>query len=347
MKKILFTIEGLWEGGTEHSLYNLIESLLPKYEIGVISVVDGPMLSKFSKLPISIKILCPDGSFRGKHRLISWIIRYFPARFVYRLFVPRGYDYEVAYHSGQPVMLIRGSDSGAETSAYFHMGFPADATPCNIDNYLNNGDLAVKVYRSFDKLVCVSQKQKETLNRLFRKNGTDMSEKIEVRHNVLNVQRILALSKEFCGVNKNGLVLLACGRLSPEKGFDRLILLAAELKEKISEFEIWLVGEGEQKKELEESAKLHNVLDRIRFLDHQQNPYKFMDKADYVICPSRYESYGLVVAEALAIGKVVIASRCEGTEELLENHPDSWLIDNDDKHFAKEAAEIIFRGQKK
>lgn len=344
MKKELYVIEGFYAGGIEVSLYNLLrEYNFETHDVTVLSVVDGPLFEKFKELPIHVKcILEHNKEFRGQHWLVNLAIKYMPSKMLHRIIVGNTkYDTEVAYHNGQPAAIVSGAPKNCRKIAWFHMGFPSDATPRNIDNYLHNGTKSIIRYGKFDQLICVSHKQKESLIRLFQDAGGDFEKYITVRHNVVNKNRIRELSAEAIGLRYDGIVIVACGRLSKEKGFDRLVLLAQKLSEYSDDFEIWLIGSGNEKENIQQMARSGGVLDKIRFLGFQENPYKYISKADYVVCPSRYESYGLAVAEALVLGKNVIAARCEGTEELLIDVKGSYLIQNDDEIFAETAAQII------
>ena len=348
MRDELYVIEGFFNGGIEISLYNLLK----QYDYGVnrvtvLSMVGGPLLQKFKELPITIICLCEEEkAFRGKHRLVNLSIKYLPPRFLHFLYL-RGmnFDTEIAYHNGQPAVIVSGAPSKTKKVAWFHMGFPLEATVNNIDNYLSSGEKAINCYECFDELVCVSHGQRKTLLKLFEMAGADFSSKISVRHNIIDYDRIERLSQEKCEIYNPGILIVACGRLSVEKGFDRIVEMARYLVAVKDDFCILIIGGGEEQNRLREMVRDYGINDYVKFLGFQENPYKFFKKADYVICPSRYESFGLVVAEALALGKCVIASKCEGTVELLMGVQNSYLIENDDTHFPEQAARIIISGK--
>lgn len=344
MERELYIIEGFFYGGIEISLLNMLKQYnYQEKKVTVLSIVNGPLEVQYRELPITVKVLCNETkSFRGKRRLINYIIKYWPSKFVHGLFVGRrSYDTEIAYHNGQPAAIVSGAPKKCKKVAWFHMGFPLGATPNQIDNYINDGAKAIKRYAYFDEIVCVSQRQKETLENLFKEAGSNMANKMIVQHNVIDTKRILRLSQERVDVSFDGMVLVACGRLSEEKGFDRLIVLAEQLKQKNIKYRIWIIGDGNKKTSLINLAEEKNVQENISFLGFQKNPYKYMKQADYIICPSRFESYGLAVAEALVLKKRVLAARCEGTEELLSKEDGAFLLTNEDEAFVEEAVNII------
>lgn len=69
-------------------------------------------------------------------------------------------------------------------------------------------------------------------------------------------------------------------------------------------------------------------MDYVTLWGMQENPYKYINSADVFICSSHYEGYGLVVAEALILGKPVISTNVSGPAEILENGKYGYLVEN-------------------
>ena len=112
-----------------------------------------------------------------------------------------------------------------------------------------------------------------------------------------------------------GLNVVAVGRLSPEKGFDVLIEALALVPGLNAE----IIGDGPELQNLDSCAKRLNVDHRLRFspaLPRAAYLSRLAD-ADAVVVPSRHEGLGLVAAEALALGKPVIASDIGGLPEVV------------------------------
>ncbi|GAA5218540.1 glycosyltransferase [Corallincola platygyrae] len=103
-------------------------------------------------------------------------------------------------------------------------------------------------------------------------------------------------------------VLVSCGRLHPQKGFDLAIEAFARLRETHPKLELWLIGEGEQRTQLESKASALGIENQIVLLGHQSNPYWFLSQADIYLACSRYEGFGLATLEAMCLGLPVVAS---------------------------------------
>lgn len=109
----------------------------------------------------------------------------------------------------------------------------------------------------------------------------------------------------------NGIRFVACGRLVPQKGFDRLIKTLAATPP-LDDWHLTILGEGTQRPELENLIVAGGLSDRIALPGLQANPYGYFASADCFFLPSRYEGLPNVVLESLACGTPVIATRESG-----------------------------------
>ncbi len=121
------------------------------------------------------------------------------------------------------------------------------------------------------------------------------------------------------GIDENKSVILFCGRLSEEK--NALLLLQAYEKIDSSNSALIFVGDGKLKPALEDYAANHK-LDSVRFLGFQnrRNISRYYSVADFLILPSRRETWGIVVNEALCFGLPVITSDQVGASQDLVVH---------------------------
>jgi glycosyltransferase involved in cell wall biosynthesis len=99
--------------------------------------------------------------------------------------------------------------------------------------------------------------------------------------------------------------LLVVSRLEPEKNV--VLALDSFAKSAPQNSCLIVVGDGGERQILEERAKGLGIVDRVHF-EGTQNASRYYSIADLVLVPSRYEGYGLVIVEALAAGKPVIAT---------------------------------------
>ena len=125
---------------------------------------------------------------------------------------------------------------------------------------------------------------------------------------------------------RNTLEVLGVGRLIKQKGFDLLIRALSSIKD--IPWRLTILGEGSERKALEEMADALGVADRIALPGFLQNPYRWMAEADLFVLSSRWEGFGHVVAEAMASGVPVLATRCpSGPDEIIHDGVDGRLCE--------------------
>lgn len=116
-------------------------------------------------------------------------------------------------------------------------------------------------------------------------------------------------------------VLLAVGVLEKRKGIHLLLnALASSHASTMPDWTLILVGDGPERQTLEAQAKALQIADRVQFagwVDHGQLG-GFFRQADVFVFPTLADTWGVVLLEAMAFGKPVVASNLAGSSELVD-----------------------------
>lgn len=139
-------------------------------------------------------------------------------------------------------------------------------------------------------------------------------------------------------------VIGALGRLHPVKGFDVLLRAAAMLRDRGVDFTLRIAGDGPELQALRDLRGELGLAGRVEFCGWLSEPEAFISGLDLFVVPSRYEAFGLVLAEAMAAGVPVVASDLKGPRAVLEDGRFGRLTQAGDPASLAEAVGAVFAG---
>lgn len=319
MKKILFIMNNLEGGGAEKLLVQLLERLdKVKYELTLILLDnEGNYLEKIEKIKKikkyyifeEVKNEVKFYFLRKKiKKFLKGIVCIFPKFILNKININEEYALGIAYLEGPTTLFLANLKNCKRKVAWVHTDLKK--------HKILNKKLEKKSYSKMEKIVCVSNDSKKSIVELY----PELKEKVEVIYNPISKEEILkkCIEKKYSYFNKK-INMITVGRLSLEKGFDLLIKAHNQLLKEGLDYNLYILGEGKERKKLEQYIKDNNIEKNTFLLGFKENPYPYIKEADIFISSSRYEGYSLVVAEALCLEKPVIATKCTGPVELLDN----------------------------
>jgi glycosyltransferase involved in cell wall biosynthesis len=159
-----------------------------------------------------------------------------------------------------------------------------------------------------------------------------------------STRRSLALS---LGLSPDLRRMIFLGQLTDDrKGFSILFdawrILAAEFHD----IELVVVGAGRMLNYWRERAAVHGLKARVRFLGKRTDVSAIMQASDLLVAPSRYESYGLNIAEALSVGLPAVATVSSGACELIRGQLRELLVADPPSVFGVVAALRKWRAER-
>ncbi|MDA1052819.1 MAG: glycosyltransferase [Planctomycetota bacterium] len=170
--------------------------------------------------------------------------------------------------------------------------------------------------RRTDHIVCVSQSVAE---QVASKGGFPRS-KLRVIPNGIDLTSTpigTAVDRTQLGIAPERRILLCVGRLHRQKGFDWLLRLAPELLSRLPKHDLVIAGDGPERKSLRELATRLGIQNRVHFVGWRPDVPQWMQEAEILLLPSRWEGMPNVLIEAMGRGLPVVASSVEGVKEVL------------------------------
>ncbi len=128
----------------------------------------------------------------------------------------------------------------------------------------------------------------------------------------------------------NPVTFLFVGHLVPRKGLQYLLQSCAILQEQgCVNYRLMIVGSGEQQQELKAFSEAHGFSDRLQWTGRVEYGRlgSYFRQASAFILPTLEDTWGVVVQEALALGKPVLCSKRAGAHELIHHGENGFVFD--------------------
>jgi glycosyltransferase involved in cell wall biosynthesis len=132
--------------------------------------------------------------------------------------------------------------------------------------------------------------------------------------------------KQSLGFSEDSPILLTLGRLEPQKGHRFLLEAHARITRDFPKARLVCVGEGTLRQELEEQSRRLQIQASVRFVGFQPNVADWLAMADVSVLPSLFEGLPLVAIESLAAERPMIATRVDGTTEVVRNEETGLIV---------------------
>lgn len=322
MKKILFLIHDLGNGGSEKVLVNLVNNMDPqKFDISVTALFGGGVNEQFLKPHIRYRAIFP--------RLIpgnSHLMKLLTPKQLHRLCVPERYDIEVSYLEGPSARTISGCpDVSTKLVSWIHVQQENMET---LAASFRNEKEARNCYDRFHRTICVSEYVKKDFCSVL-----NFSRPCDVLYNTVESQKILRLSMDAAPeLEDDGkLRLVAVGTLKESKGYDRMLRVIRRLHGNGYPIHLYILGEGPQRKDLEQYVREQELQGAVTFLGYHTNPYKYVAKCDLFVCASFAEGFSTAATEALIVGTPVCTVEVSGMKEMLGQNNEWGIVTENDE----------------
>lgn len=172
--------------------------------------------------------------------------------------------------------------------------------------------------KKVDKIIWVSDSSYDGY--YFKKN---VKNKSVILYNVIDDKDIIKKSQLYECSKKYDLIFL--GRLGYPKNPARLIEIIKLIREKKKNISVAIVGDGQDKKNVENLINSYNLTKNISLYGFQTNPYPILKNSKILIMTSIYEGTPMCALEALSLGKPIVATPVDGLKKVVVSNKNGYL----------------------
>lgn len=310
--RILLVSTGLNMGGAERQVVDLADSLAARgHRVMIAYMVDGVALRPGNRHVALYPLHCaktPVGLLRGYARLATMVYRWRP-----------DVVHSHMVHANLLTRLVR-------------LAAPMPRLVCTAHSNREGGRGVVLAYRLTDGLADVTTHVSQEAAAEYEQVGAVPEGGMVTVYNGIDVGRFQGGAG--CGYpggrpgSSTRRRVLAVGRLVPEKNQVALLRAFALVADDHPDTDLWIVGDGPLRQELESLRDDLGLAGRVFLMGARHDVPELMRAADLLVLSSRVEGFGLVVAEAMASGVLVVATDVGGVAEVMGNH--GFLVPPDD-----------------
>ena len=360
MKKILFYTSGVGLGGVEKVILEVLKAIdKNKFDIKLGLQYENENLFE-SEIPREIeykymlpqKVINKSLYYRLKKKNIFYKLMYSFMLKYEKYIIKKNYlkfskDREIVidFKSGDFLKLIN-LNKDVKKICWLH----GEITKLN--RYKERKNKLRNQLKKCNKVICICNEMKENVI----KEMPEIKGKLEMIYNPFDIEKIKKLSENIFELSEKEKKLLT----------DKYIIMVSRLELKMKDFftlfkayqkillnsndlKLYLLGEGPDRKKIEEEIKEMNLEDKILLLGMKKNPYPWIKNAKILIHSSKTEGLPTVLIEALILKKMIISTNCPtGPKEILGNGKYGSLVDiGDYRAMADEIYNLLSENSKK
>lgn len=345
MKNVLFVVDERCMGGVSTLLTDMLFMMdLSNLNVDVLVLHDnGDMLNN---LPRNVNVIYGTPYFEAIDIPIKSILKTKNIKLLFKKFITvfdmktglvkkkiirerkkmklKHYDYEIAFKDGYTAIFTAFGDSDIKYH-WIQYDYKTDNPNKKYPKLFN------KILPQFDKIISVCENIKEDFNNIYH-----LGDKVEVIDNLVNVKKIKRNAMEECPtvLDPECINIICVGRiLNSTKGYDRLLRVFKRLDDDnlIENCVLRIYGDGPDFESNRNYILENNLGKKVIMCGRVNNPYMYYKNNDLFILPSYFESFGLVIVEAMTLGVPVLATENSATAKLIDNGVNGMIVENSEE----------------
>lgn len=361
-KKLLIVNNNLTTGGVQRSFVNLLHEIKDQFDVTVLVFSNSGEYRDC--LPVRTRVLEGSGFLKllgmSQVQIKSQGYLYYCARAALVLFAKvfgnrlpirllvrtheklSGFDAAVSFLHSAPEKYFYG---GCNEFVLDRVNAKQKITFLHCD-FLNYGGYTARsrqVYKCFDTIAAVS----EGCRRSFIKAIPELAEKTYCVGNCHTYSEYIAKSGENpVEYLSDSLNIVTVARLSVEKGILRGVDVISRLVREGHRIKWHIIGNGAQRKEIENRISVTGSASFIFLYGNQENPYRYMKNADVFLLPSLHEAAPMVFAEAKCLGLPIITTNTTSAQEMVADGKDGFVCENSEQGIYETLKDVLGNPQK-
>ena len=362
-KHILFSIDSLHCAGAEKSLTTLLSLIdYSKYDVDLMMFGHGGVLEEL--VPKEVNILEPLKYTKFTEKSLKESIIYTLKKGTYKMLKsrlefsiairnkqytnaqkarilwqktsnviehnPKKYDIAISYAQGLPTFYVADKINADKKFAWVNVSYRLED---------EDKEFQSKYYDKYEKIIAVSHSAKDVFLETFPK----YKDKVEIIYDINDFNLISKMANLENGYDDNfdGVRLLTIGRLANQKGYDMALEACKILKDKGIKFKWYALGKGPLKDEIEKYIKENELQDYFKLLGVKSNPYPYIKGADIYVQTSRFEGFGLAIAEARMLNIPVVTTEFDAVYNQMVQGKNGLVVDMDSQSIANGILKLI------
>lgn len=229
---------------------------------------------------------------------------------------PVEYDVAISYAQGIPTFYVAEKVKAKKKYTWVNVSYRLDE---------KEREYQKQYYENFDRIVAVSDSTKE----IFLQTYPAFSEKMDVIYDINHPDFISNMAELGVSYNDhfNGIRILTIGRLDHQKGYEIALEACKKLKEQGINFRWYILGKGTLKEDIVKFVKENGLTDYFILLGTTSNPYSYIKNCDIYVQTSRFEGFGLAIAEARMLNKPVVTTRFDSVFNQMIHEKNGLVVD--------------------
>lgn len=344
-KKLLFVIDSLNIGGAEKSIVSLLNLIdYSKYEIDFLLFKKDGDLRKYvpnqvNMLPIpeyfqyisNEKVSVNKGILYFYYRIKTTVhlrINEYKKHVLHseqvvfrsleKIIAPaqKKYDVAIAYSQGMPTYFVANKVYASKKMAWINTDYV---------HTLYDKELDYESYKKINKIITVSRNTQDSVSKIRK----EYKEKVDLLFDIVDPDMInqMANEHEVSEFDQSLVNIVTVGRLVTAKGYSNAIETARLLQRSGYKFKWFGIGEGPERKKLQELINKYKLNDCFILLGKRLNPYPYIKNCDIYVQTSIKEGFGLTVSEAKILRKPIVCTNFPTAKEIINHNVDGLLVE--------------------